>query len=224
MTFGYDPNTSSPPPTYPASGITGVQVSGAFYPWPLDDRGMSGPGLTASLSHSVASTLTAMDSTGYGDYAIDDTAWDVGLHYRDRWDVLALDGSVSVGNNSTAIVALPASIEIPNTGYQYVAAGVHVDLDVAPGTSVGFGARYLGILSSGDITSQDWYGAAAASAYALDAGFILPIYGPIYGRGSLTFRREHLDFEGSGAVTMAHGVWAVDDTTVAGSANLGVKF
>ena len=224
MKFNYDLATNSPPPSYPASGINGIQIGAAVFPLPRDARGMSGPGLSFSMSHSVSASLTAMDDTGYADYTVDDTAWDVGLHYRYRSDLFAFDGSVAIGNVATSIIDLPASIELPDTSYKYVAAGLHVDLDVAPGASIGFGARYLGVMTSGDITSIDWYGPASAYGYALDAGFIVPILGPIYGRGSLTYRSEHLDFEGDGAVTRAHSVWSADDTTIVGSANLGVKF
>ncbi len=226
MNFDYDPNAQTAPPSYPASGIKGVQVNAAVYPSPLKkmDGDLSGIGFTGSVSKSIGSYLTGMDDTGYGDYTIEHTAWELGVHYRYPIDIITLDGEVNYGNISTSIIDLPASIEIPDTSYSYLGAGLHLDLTVADHTTVGFGARYMYMLSTGDVADEDWYGAGTSYGYALDANFVIPLPDNLYVRGAVEYRTVHIDFEGSGAVTMAHGVWSMDDNTIAGSANVGIKF
>lgn len=226
MNFDYDPGSESPPPSYPASGIKGIMVNAAVYPMPLTkvDGDLTGIGFTLGVSKSIGSVLTGMDDTGYGDYTIEHTAWEAGVHYRYPIDIITLDGEVNYGNISTAIVDLPQSIEIPDTAYSYLGAGLHLDLTVADHTTVGFGAKYLYMLSTGDVSSEDWYGAGTSYGYSLDANFMIPLPANLFVKGALEYRTVHIDFEGSGAATMAHGVWSVDDNSIGGSANIGIKF
>ncbi len=226
MTFDADPSARESPPTYPASSISGLAVNAAVYPWPTqrEDGLLSGVGFTFSLAHSVGATLTAMDDTGYGDYTIDHLAWEAGVHYRWPLHLVSIDTELDYGNVTHTIVDLPQSIAIPDTSYTYLGAGAHLELAVTDGVSVGFGARYLYMLSTGDISSEDWYGAGSAWGVALDGDFVIPIHGPLYARGVLDYRRFHIDYEGSGALTMRWGVWDSDDTSITGAAQLGVMF
>ena len=224
MNFAYDPNASSPPPAYPTSGYKGLQLAGAFYPWPQTDDGRAtGLGVSYAVSKSVGSYLTGMDNTGYGDYALEATSWDATLHYRHPIGLVTIDGSLGLGNDAIRIIDLPESIEIPDTSYTYGAAGLHVDLDVDHGATVGAGARYEHLFSEGDVMNQDWYGGGLAYAYAVDASVMIPLPRSLYAQAALTFRRNHIDFEGDGAVTMAHGVWSVDDDSVIATATVGAR-
>ena len=226
MTFDYDPNAKGNPPEYPGQTIKGFAASAAVYPMPRqkEDGQPSGIGFSFDIAHSVLSTFSGMDDTGYGDYTLEHLAWETGIHYRWPIDFVAIDVNANFGNFSHRIVDLPASIQIPDTSYSYLGAGAHIDLRVTEGTTVGFGARYMYLLSAGDVSDEDWYGAGKAWGAALDGDFVIPITGALYVRGGVEYRRVVLDFEGSGMLTQTWGVWDMVDSSITGTGTLGVKF
>jgi hypothetical protein len=172
----------------------------------------------------MGSVFTAMDDTGYGDYTMNHSQWEAGVHYRYPIDIVAIDGEVSYGNVTHTIVDLPESIAIPDTSYSYMSAGAHLDLAVSERASVGFGAKYLYLLSTGDISSEDWFGAGTAWGMTLDGDFVVPLPSNLYVRGDLEYRRVTMDFEGSGALVPTYGMWGATDSAITGSAVLGINF
>ncbi len=226
MTFESDPNATVSPPEYPASGIQGFALDVAVYPLPTQkvDGDLSGVGFTLALQHSVGSVLTAMDDTGYGDSTLEHTAWEFGLHYRWPIDIVAIDAAVSYGNDTHSIIDLPESIELPDTSVTYLGAGAHLDLRVTDRATVGFGGKYLYVLSGGDINSEDWYGAGGASGLDLEADFVVPLPGPLFVRGAIDYRRISFDFEGSGTLAQEFGMWSAVDTSIGVVGQVGVKF
>jgi hypothetical protein len=226
MSFDYDPNAKGSPPEYPGQTIKGFAASAAVYPMPRqkEDGQPSGIGFSFDIAHSVLSTFSGMDDTGYGDYTLEHLAWETGIHYRWPIDFVAIDVDANFGNFSHRIVDLPASIQIPDTSYSYMGAGAHIDLKVTEGSTLGFGARYMYLLSAGDVSDEDWYGAGKAWGAALDGNFVIPITGALYVKGGVEYRRVVLDFEGSGMLTQTWGVWDMVDSSITGTGTLGVKF
>jgi uncharacterized protein YidB (DUF937 family) len=225
ITFDHDPGASNNI-DYPASSIHGLQVAAEVFPSPLQkqDGGLSGVGFSFAIAHSVGSVFTAMDDTGYGDYTMNHTQWETGVHYRYPIDIITIDGGVAYGNDTHTIVDLPESIAIPDTSYSYLAAGAHLDLAVSDRASVGFGAKYLYLLDTGDISSEDWFGAGTAWGMTLDGDFVVPLPSNLYVKGDLEYRRVTLDFEGSGALVPTYGMWGATDSAITGSAVLGITF
>jgi hypothetical protein len=225
ITFDHDPNAKSNI-DYPASSIHGLGVSAAVYPAPLkkQDGDLSGIGFAFGIQHSVGSVFTAMDDTGYGDYTMQHSAWEAGVHYRYPIDIVTIDGEVDYGNVTHTIVDLPQSIAIPDTSYSYMAAGAHLDLAVSDRASVGLGAKYLYLLSTGDISSEDWFGAGTAWGMTLDGDFVIPLPSNLFVKGDLEYRRVTIDFEGSGALVPTYGMWGATDSAITGSAVLGITF
>ncbi|HEY5951890.1 MAG TPA: hypothetical protein VIV40_40620 [Kofleriaceae bacterium] len=226
MTFDYDPQAKGNPPEYPGQTLKGFAAGAAVYPMPRDkqDGQISGVGFSLHISHSVLSKFSGMDDSGYGDYTLNHVAWNTGIHYRWPIDFVSIDVDADFGNFSHRIVDLPASIQIPDTSYSYLGAGGHLDLQVTDGTTVGFGAHYMYLLSAGDISDQDWYGAGTAWGATLDADFVIPISGALFIKGAVEYQRVKVDFEGSGMLAETWGVWDVVDSSISGSASLGVKF
>ncbi len=212
--------------SYPASAIDGMRAEIAAFPQPVGEHGdrMTGPGITASYARSVGAQLTASDVTGQADFAVNHTEWQLAAHYRYPVGTMTFGGALEVGNIATEIVDLAADVHIPDTSYTYVGGALHVDLAVARHASVGFGAHYMALVKTGDITAMDWYGAATGYGYAVDAGFVMHLPDMMYVKGAVEYRAEHLDFEGIGAVAVADQVYSVDDTTIAGTAAIGVAF
>ena len=225
ITFDHDPNASNTV-DFPASSIHGMQVSAEVFPAPLhkQDGGLSGLGFSFNIAHSLGTTFTAMDSSGYGDYTYNHSQWELGAHYRYPIDIVTIDGGVTYGNVTHTIVDLPQSIAIPDTAYTYVSAGAHLALAVSDRANIGFGAKYLYLLDTGDISSEDWFGAGTAWGMTLSGDFTIPLPSNLYVRGDLEYRRITLDFEGSGALVPTYGMWGASDTAITGSADLGINF
>ncbi len=226
LDFDYDPYADGGPPSYPASNIMGFELSGAVYPLPLQryDGRMSGIGFSFKVAKSTGATIVASDDTGTGEYEVDHSMYEAGLHYRYPVDQFAIDGELAYGNWSHTIVDLPESIQIPDTSYQYISAGAHVDIFPTQRSSIGFGAKYLHIMSTGDVSSQDWYGAGDAAGVVLDADFTIPLPSSLFLRGGLEYRRIWIDFDGSGDLSDYWGVGTMTDTSITGSAQIGVQF
>lgn len=227
LAFTSDPEASDAPPEYPASSIKGFAAELSVYPFPAQkqDGRMQGLGFTLGLEHSVASTLTAKDDTGYGDYSMTHMAWDTGIHYRWPIDIISIDASANFGSFSHALGNdFPESVAIPDTSYSYLGGGVHVDLQVTEKASVGAGAKYMYLLGAGMVTEQDWYGAGNANGVSLDGDFTIPLPHRMYVKGGLEYRRVKINFEGSGELSQMWGVWDVTDAAITGSGTLGVEF
>ena len=227
INFNYDPNAEGGPPEYPASTIKGFAAQVAVFPMPTQkfDGRLSGLGATFDIKRSVGATITAMDDTGYGDYSLDHSAWEAAIHYRYPIDIVTIDGSANFGNVTHALGGdFPQSVAIPDTSYSYLGGGIHVDLNVTDKATVGAGARYMYLLGAGMVTEQDWYGAGKASGVAFDGDFSIPLPHNLYVKGGIEFRRIKIDFEGSGELSQAWGVWDMTDSDVVGTGNLGVQF
>ena len=225
ITFDHDPGANSNI-DYPASSIKGLGVQAEVFPAPLQkqDGGLSGIGFSLGIQHSMGSVFTAMDDSGYGDYTMNQSQWEAGVHYRYPIDIVTIDSEVAYGNVTHTIVDLPESIAIPDTSYSYMSAGAHLDLAVSERASVGVGAKYLYLLSTGDISSQDWFGAGTAWGMTLDGDFVVPLPSNLYVKGDLEYRRVTIDFEGSGALVPTYGMWGATDSAITGSAVLGIHF
>jgi hypothetical protein len=226
MAFTYDPEAKGSPPEYPGQTLKGFQASAAVYPLPLQkqDGKLSGLGFSFGIAHSVLSTFSAMDDTGYGDYVMNHSAWELGVHYRWPIELVSIDVDANFGNFAHKIIDLPSSVQIPDTSYSYLGARARVDLQVTDAATVGFGARYMYTFGAGDISDEDWYGYGKAWGAALDGNFVIPLSRALFVRGDVEYKRVKLDFEGSGMLTTQWGVWSVVDSSITGTANLGVKF
>lgn len=227
MAFTSDPEAKMAPPEYPASSIKGFAAEVGVYPFPIQkqDGRISGLGFTLALEHSVASTLSAKDDTGYGDYTLTHMGWDTAVHYRWPIDIISIDASANFGNVSHALGNdFPQSVAIPDTSYSYLGGGVHVDLQVTDKASVGAGAKYMYLLGAGMVTEQDWYGAGKANGVSLDGDFTIPLPHKMYVKGGIEYRRIKIDFEGSGELAQMWGVWDVTDAAITGSGTVGVEF
>ncbi len=212
---------------YPGNPQQGVQISATVYPWPTQkmDGQLSGFGASFSVGHSIGSSVTFTDDDGTnGEYVVQTTSWEAGLHYRWPFEMGSLDASVTYGNQSLAIEDAPQSLETPDTQYTYVGVGGHADLKITDRASVGFGAHYMFVLDAGDAVSTDWYGPGSASGLQLDADFVVPLPMNLYIRGEIKYTRINIDFVGVGGQFDDDGVQSATDTTIQASANVGVNF
>ena len=227
MSFTHNPPDSvQQAPDYPAQGLAGLSIQGSIYPYPVNklDFDPSGIGFSFGIQKSVGSLLSAYDpaQNTYGDYVIDNTAWNGAIHYRMPFDMLVADADISYGKFGYAIQGLGTNI--PDVDYSYLSLGGTVDLKVTDRTRAGFGAHYMYLLDAGDVSDETWYGSGSASGLDLEAHFQIPISDMLFVRAMLDYRRVSMDFEQSGDVSSALEIGNITDSTIGGQALLGVQF
>ena len=105
----------TPPTEYPGTSSKGISVHAAFYPFPTKktDGRLSGIGATFSLYHAVGSTVTSDEGDQVVDYTIDQSGWDVGLHYRLPLDIINLDFGAFYGQDDYVIAGASAQFDAP---------------------------------------------------------------------------------------------------------------
>lgn len=226
-TLTFEAENQTGPMSYPGVPHKGLQVQAEVYPFPLKqlDGGLSGIGFSFSIGHSAGSVVTFDDGESVGEYNINQSQFDAGIHWRQPLGTLvSLDGHLSYGRSTYTISDAPETFEVPDTEYSYLGAGVALDLDIAGRASVGFGAKYLYLLDVGDISSVDWYGPGRASGWGLDGNFVVPLPKQLYLRGNLGYTKYSIDFDGVGQVTEDEGVVSSSDGTVQAQVDLGIQF
>jgi hypothetical protein len=229
MTFAHDPvDSQMGTPDYPAQGLAGISLGASVYPMPTEklSNDPSGIGFSFHLQKSVGSLFSAFDPDGntYGDYTIDHTAYEGGIHYRIPTDLLSFDGEVNYGKFGYIIAGLPGGVQIPDVDYSYLGIGGTLDLKVTDRTRAGFGAHYMYLLDAGDVSDETWYGSGSASGLDLEAHFQVPITDAMFIRGQVDYRRVSMDFEESGDVSSMLELGSIVDSSIGGAIEIGVQW
>ncbi|HEY1549861.1 MAG TPA: hypothetical protein VGG28_18660 [Kofleriaceae bacterium] len=204
MTFRQDPpDVPVTPPSYPSAGFGGVSLQGSVFPRPEQPYGqdLTGPGVTFMVQKSTGAMISANDTVNdtYGHYELDYTAFELGAHYRHQMGQLLVDGMVNYGKSSWSLEGdFPSSIEIPNTSYQYVGVGGTLEYAVSERARFSLGARYMYMLSSGDINDESWYGSGTTTGLGFDIALKIPISRSLYLRATGEYRRFASSFNGDG--------------------------
>lgn len=215
------------PQQYSGVPSKGLEINAAVYPFPRDkfDSGLNGLGFTAALSKSAGSWVTFDDGEAVGEYAINQSAYNVGIHYRHNLaSLIAIDGGATYGHSVYRFPDVPEAFETPDTNYSYFGLGAKLDLNIANKATVGFGGRFMYILDTGDVTSEDFFGPGRASGYGLDADFVIPLPKNLYVRGAIAYDKYTIEYDGVGTITDEEGVYESNDSTVNGSVNVGINF
>jgi len=207
----------------------GLEVGGVFYPFPTRkiDGILSGIGFSFGVGHSLGSTVVFADDNNdeIDELVIAQSAWSAGIHYRTPLgDTFAIDGEVGYGASAYKIEDAPMTFEVPDTSYSYLSAGGHLDLKITERASVGFGAKYLYMLGTGDLSSTDWYGPGQSGGWNLDTNFVVPLPQNMFVEGQLSYVRIKTSFDGAGTITEAEGVGEAIDSNIAASVKVGIAF
>ncbi|MFT3696210.1 MAG: autotransporter outer membrane beta-barrel domain-containing protein [Kofleriaceae bacterium] len=230
MGFTHNPPDSQvEAPDYPAAGVQGLAIGAAIYPAPLDKLSYdpSGIGFSFNIQKSVGATLDAYDpdANTYGTYTVDHTAYEGAIRYRYPTDLLIVEGDISYGQSGYALgITSPSGIQIPDVNYKYIGLGGTVDLKVTDRTRAGFGAHYMYMLDTGDVADETWYGSGNASGIKLEAHFQIPLNDMLYLRAQLDYTRVSMDFEQSGDISNELEIGNITDSSIGGSAQVGVAF
>jgi hypothetical protein len=215
------------PQQYSGVPSKGLELNAAVYPFPREkfDSGLNGLGFTASISKSAGSYVTFDDGEAVGEYSINQNAYNLGIHYRHALaSIITIDGGATYGHSTYKFPDVPEAFETPDTDYSYFALGAKLDLNIANKATVGFGGRYMYVLDTGDVTSEDFFGPGRASGYGLDADFVIPLPKDLFVRGALGYDKYTITYDGVGVITEEEGVEKSEDSTVNGSLNVGINF
>jgi hypothetical protein len=205
----------------------GLAVEASFYPFPHKkiDGILSGIGFSFGVGKSLASVVTFDDGDEVGDYVINQTAWNANINYRSALGpTFAVHGSVGYGQSSYVLEDAPMTFEVPNTAYSYLSIGGGVDLSITERATVGFGAKYLYTLGTGDLSSVEWYGPGGSGGWNLDGNFSIPLPSNLYIKGELSYTRIKTTFDGVGQITEDEGVSEAVDSTVGANVKVGISF
>jgi hypothetical protein len=186
-----------------------------------------GLGFTGQIYHSAASTVIFDDAPmdEVDEYVINQNGYELGVHYRAPvTSLLTLDGNAFYGNQTYQFVDASPDFEAPDTGYQYLGVGGHLDLNITDRASVGFGGRYFTVLTSGDLESTDFYGPSQASGFGLDASFQIPLPASLYLHGAVAYQRIKHELSGGGIITDQESITDGTDSSINVSAAVGIAF
>ncbi len=205
----------------------GLGVEAAFFPFPTKkiDGIQSGIGFSFGVGHSLGSMVTFPGEEEVTDLVINQSFWNAGIHYRaPLGSAFAIQGSVGYGQANYKIEDAPMEFEVPDTSYSYLSMGGQVDLSITERASVGFGAKYLYMLGTGDLNSSEWYGPGGSSGIHLDGNFNIPLPSNLFIKGELSYTRIKTSFDGVGLITEAEGVTEAVDSTVSANVKVGISF
>jgi hypothetical protein len=203
----------------------GFALQGELFPFPVAKNGqLSGLGFTLGVYQSMGATVGIDDDETTGDYAVNQNGFIAAVHWRQPIGKVTLDGEVGYSQDNYTIEDPPEGFEVPDTAYRAVHAGFHVDLNVAPRTSIGFGGRYHYILGQGDLTSTEFYGPGASSAYSVDAHFVVPLPQKMFIKGAVEYKKVLTEFAGGGLITDDEDVFDGTDSSVTANVSIGISF
>jgi hypothetical protein len=216
------------PMEYVGTQVQGLQVQAAVYPWPLQkmDGKLSGVGFSVKFAKSVGSFYTFDDGETTADYTIDQSMFEGKIHYRyPMSDSFTLDSHVGYGRAQHIIQDAPEELEVPDVSYEWLSAGLELELAITERASVSLGGQYLKMVGDqGDLNSVDWYGSGSTSGIELHGGFVVPLPSNLFVHGELNYRRITTNFNGDGTLTQLWGVTDATDTAVGAAVDVGIQF
>ncbi len=211
------------PQNLPGVSSKGITVRAAAYPFPkkAKDGVASGLGFSGKVWKAPNARIDVDVDDSVATHSFDYTGWQAAVHYRQPLgNLFAIDGEVGYGHESFTLES-DIELDVPDTKYGSFHVGGHLDLNIARGATVGFGAAYHYVTNAGDLISQDWNGPGSTSGLNLDANFVIPLPKQLYVRGEVAFRRYATEFSGPDNFD---GNLSADDSTVNGSAHVGIAF
>ena len=215
---------SEDPQDFLGVGTKGLAFDARAYPFPYKqkDGALTGFGIGVSLHKAPASTVTVQGEGVVADYKIDSGGWDASVRYRHPLgDIVHIDGHAGYGQEYFKLES-DIELDVPDTHYKYFWGGANLDLSITERASVGFGARYLYITDTGDMSHLDWYGPGTASGFALDGNFLVPLPARLYVRGEIKYRRITTEFDAPDLST--EQARSASDGTVNGTVHVGIQF
>jgi hypothetical protein len=208
-----------------------LQLSGAFYPFPRQKRDgvLSGVGFSFQIDKSLGGSVAVLGEEETVEFNINQYSFHGGIHYRVALnESFAFDGEVGYGQHHYQLLDPPDFYEVPDVGYGFLTAGGSLDLSITDRSSVGFGAKYLYMLETGNLNDTGdfvGYGPGTSWGVKLDGHFVIPLPKNMFVRGDISYTRIKSTFDGQGSVIAEEAmVYEASDSVVQGAAKIGIEF
>jgi hypothetical protein len=181
--------------------VASVSFLGELYPLSFGDAGgpLSGIGVGVYFDR----VLTLKSSLGSTEFDTTATGFGVGLRYRFNFGSSPKLPSIKVlfGWNHLAfdVDHGTTDIDLPNVSYSYLDAGIGVRVPLTvPWLALYADARWMFVLSSGEISDGVWYGGGSTKGLDVNGGIEARIAEAWSIRGGVHYRRIAFDFDGTG--------------------------
>lgn len=192
------------PNGYSGSVVPTIVVNGELYPFAFNGErgGLAGLG----VGFTVERVLTIKSKFRDTEYDTSQTRFGGGLRYRWNFGSTATSPTLKVlaGINHLdfSIDRGSANLSFPNVAYTYIDLGLGGRIPLgSPTLALFIDARYLQVLSSGEITETAFYGSGGALGFDGEVGFeyIFARRGVVRVGGR--YQRIALDFDGNGTLS-----------------------
>lgn len=206
LSFNYSSSLtgSQIPNGYSGSLVPSVVVNGELYPFALG--GKSGPLGSIGLAFTVERVLTIKSKLNDTEYDTSQTRFGGGLRYRinfgDKETSPTLKILAGINHLDFTIDRGSANLGFPNVSYTYIDLGAAGRIPLgSPQLALYASLRYLAVLSTGEITTADFYGTGGATGFDGELGieYIFARRGIIRAGGH--YQRFGFDFDGNGALS-----------------------
>ncbi|MBK9030341.1 MAG: hypothetical protein IPL61_03215 [Myxococcales bacterium] len=221
------------PATSPESTLIGAQVAAALFPaGGRDDRGrLVGPGITASYRHSLGATATFDDEVADEllELPVVDSAWSIGLRYRQPLGPVLLDVGAAHQSASHRVDERPDWLELPDADYRSIAVSARAEAMVRGRATIALGGGYHYVLDAGELMSDAGYGPGTISAYDLTAAVDLPVARGLFAHAGLGYHHVAMTFSGGGDLGFLPDadipdVYGAIDRSVDAELTIGVRY
>lgn len=221
------------PVTSPSSTLVGAQVAAALFPaGDHDARGrLVGPGIAASYRHSLGATATFDDDLADEllELPVVDSAWAIGLRYRQPLGPVLLDVGAAHHSHSHRVDERPDWLELPDAEYRSIAASAWLEATVRARATVALGASYHYVLDAGELMTDAAYGPGTISAYDLAAAVDVPLGSALFAHAGLAYHQVTMAFTGDGALAVlpdadVPDVYGAVDRAFDAQVALGVRY
>lgn len=203
MTFTFDPALprDAQPWSYDGAPVGGATLAAEVYPMLLAGRG-DGPlaRVGVALAYDrVLSMHTRMSMGGAEmEFPTKRSRFGLGLRYRMKLGAPTVKAALGWNRLATSIDSGAMALDLPDVSYSYVDVGAKLHWPLAPRWAIAADARYLAVLSAGEIEDAAQYGGDAVHGLDLDAAIELTAMPRVLVRVGARYTRMGHDFDGSG--------------------------
>ena len=190
------------PMSYQGAPVGSAHLNAELYPFLKKSRHMSRLGLAFVLERALrVNSRIVLDGVAR-DFDTTQSRWGVGARYRLPVGKHSLALAAGYDRLSHAINTNGLALDLPNVSYSYV--------DVGGGLAIVFGngdwtlngdARYLHVLSAGEIAEGSAYGGGTVAGVHVDGNMARKLDSGVIIRGGIEYLRMAFAFDGSGAMT-----------------------
>jgi len=136
-------------------------------------------------------------------------------------DMVHINGLVGYGQEYFTLES-DVDLDVPDTHYKYFVGGANLDLSVTDRATIGFGARYLYVTHTGDMSNLDWYGPGGSSGLGLEGNFVIPLPKRLFVAGQIKYTKFSTTFDAPDL--SAEEARSASDGFVNGNVHVGIHF